>query len=51
MNKDYESIAAALYDGGWRSEDYEQIKTEYELTDDDVTKICELLKYYEEKEN
>ena len=45
--KDYESIAAALYDGGWRAEDKDQLKAEYELTDDDVERIVNLLATYE----
>ena len=45
--KDYESIAAALYDGGWRAEDKDQLKAEYDLTDDDVERIVDLLATYE----
>ncbi len=45
--KDYESMAAALYDGGWRAEDKDQLQAEYELTDDDVERIVDLLAKYE----
>ena len=45
--KDYGSMAAALYDGGWRAEDKEQLQAEYELTDDDVERIVNLLAEYE----
>jgi hypothetical protein len=45
--RDYESMAAALYDGGWRAEDREQLKAEYELTDDDVDRIVDLLAEYD----
>ena len=46
--KDYHSSAASLYDGGWRSTDAEELKAEYDLTDEEVEKICSLL---EEMEN
>jgi hypothetical protein len=45
--KDYGSMAAALYDGGWRAEDRDQLKAEYELTDEDVKHIVDLLATYE----
>ena len=45
--KDYESMAAALYDGGWRADDKDQLKTEYDLTDEDVERIVDLLATYE----
>ena len=45
--KDYESMAAALYDGGWRAEDRDQLKAEYGLTDDDVERIVDLLATYD----
>ena len=45
--KDYESMAAALYDGGWRADDKDQLKVEYDLTDDDVERIVDLLAEYE----
>ena len=45
--KDYESMAAALYDGGWRAEDREQLKAEYDLTDEEVKRIVDLLATYD----
>jgi len=45
--KDYESMAAALYDGGWRVEDRDQLQAEYDLTDDDTEHITRLLATYE----
>lgn len=45
--RDYESMAAALYDGGWRADDKDQLKAEYDLTDDDVEQIVNLLATYE----
>ena len=45
--KDYESMAAALYDGGWRAEDRDQLKMEYDLTEEDVERIVDLLAEYD----
>lgn len=42
-----EYTAAALYEGGWRAADKEMLMTEYELTETEVNKICELLTKYE----
>lgn len=50
MIKDYEASIAALYDGGWKAEDRDQLIKEYELTDEEADKICEILEKYE-KEN
>ena len=47
MRKDYGSMAAALYDGGWRADDKDQLKVEYDLTDDDVERIVDLLAEYD----
>lgn len=41
--KDIESVAANLYDGGWRSEDKEQLIDEYSLTKEEATEICDFL--------
>lgn len=46
MNNQYS--AAALFDGGWRSEDKEALMAEYELTDEEAEEICEELKVYEQ---
>lgn len=45
--KDYESMAAALYDGGWRADDKDQLKVEYDLSDEDLERITDLLATYE----
>ena len=45
--RDYGSMAAALYDGGWRAEDKEQLQAEYDLTDEDVEQIVDLLAAYD----
>ena len=50
MIKDYEASAAALYDGGWKAEDKDQLIEEYKLTEEEADKICEFLEKYE-KEN
>lgn len=40
MLKDYVTSAGALYDGGWRSEEREELKETYCLTDDEVNRLC-----------
>lgn len=39
-----ENCAAALYDGGWRSKDRDEIKEEYNMDDEWTDAICEKLK-------
>ena len=51
MFKDYESSAAALYDGGWRSEDKDQLMSEYDMTEEEADEVCEYLKRFEEAES
>lgn len=46
---DYTSVASALYDGGWRVEDAEEIRLEYDMSEYDVERVVELLEEYEEK--
>ena len=48
--KDFDMSAAALYDGGWRAEDKEQLMAEYDLSEAEATEICEWLKKYEESD-
>ena len=50
MFKDTERSSAALYDGGWRAGDREELMKEYELTEDEATIICVYLRTYELKE-
>ena len=33
--------AQALLDGGWKPDDYEEIKEEYGLTEDETCEICQ----------
>lgn len=40
---DFESSAAALYDGGWRKEDKEELMAEYALDEDDADKLVGML--------
>jgi hypothetical protein len=47
---DFETSAAALYDGGWRSTDKEELIEEYDLTEEEATKLCELLEEYEKND-
>lgn len=49
MLKDVSSSAAALYDGGWRSADADQLRTEYNLTEDETQELCAALADLEEK--
>lgn len=48
--KDIEQCAAALYDGGWCSHDTAALMLEYDLTNIQANKICELLKTYESED-
>ena len=45
--KDYAASAAALYDGGWRAEDRDHLIKEYELTEEEADKLCEILEELE----
>nr|DAO34744.1 MAG TPA: protein of unknown function (DUF5053) [Caudoviricetes sp.] len=49
MLKDVSSSAAALYDGGWRSTDADQLRTEYDLTEEETQELCAALADLEEK--
>lgn len=42
-----ESCAAALYKEGWRSNDKDEMKAEYNLDDEWTDVICKKLKEYE----
>ena len=41
--RDFGFEAASLFDGGWRAEDHDDLMREYDLTDEEATKICEEL--------
>lgn len=43
-----EYSAAALFDGGWRSEDREEIRHFYDLTEEEADEICGELQEIEE---
>lgn len=45
---DYITSAAALYDGGWRAEDKEQLIQEYGLTEEEANRLTERLADLEE---
>jgi hypothetical protein len=51
MLKDLKASAIALYDGGWRAEDKDQLITEYELTEAEADQLCEELKNLDSKNN
>lgn len=43
MLQDIYASAAALYDGGWRADDLDDLREEYGLTDAEACAICEAL--------
>lgn len=45
---DYRSSAAALYDGGWRSDDRDELIAEYQLTEEEADELCKVLAEYAE---
>ena len=49
MITDFYNSAAALYDGGWRAEDKEQLIKEYDLTEEEVERICYFLYEFDGK--
>lgn len=49
MLKDVSSSAAALYDGGWRSTDADQLRAEYNLTEEETQELCAAIADLEEK--
>ena len=47
----YEYEASALYDGGWRSTDMEELKEVYNLTEEEAKLLCVALRTLEQIEN
>lgn len=43
--------AAALFDGGWRSTDRDELIREYDLSETEVDELCEALKEIEEEQS
>lgn len=43
MLKDIETSVAYLYDGGWRSRDRDNLRKEFELSDDEADLLCAAL--------
>lgn len=41
--KDIGLAAAALYEGGWRAEDKEELMSEHELTEEEAAQLCKAL--------
>lgn len=41
--------AWTMYDGGWRKADLEEMKKEYELSEEEAEAICKYLKTFEEE--
>lgn len=50
MIHDFHETAAALYDGGWRPEDREQMIAEYNLNETDADSICTLMESFGKEE-
>lgn len=50
MIRDYNSIAAALIDGGWTSDEREQIQAEYKLTDNELYHVVKAMQFLEDFE-
>lgn len=44
---DAQSIAAALLDGGWTSEDAEEIQREYDFSAEELEQVIECMMAYE----
>ena len=42
-----EQIAAALYDGGWRSREKKYLQLEHNFTEEEATIICKTLRRWE----
>ena len=51
MRFDDWAYAAALYDGGWRAEDRDELVAEYDLSEEEADAICEDLRRMDEKED
>lgn len=47
-----EKVAAALYDGGWRSSDFEELLNhpDYGFTVQELDAVCNYLRIYEESD-
>ena len=45
---DYYETASQLYDGGWTSEDCDEIVAEYGLSARDASRICAIIATFEE---
>lgn len=50
VNAGYPALAAALYDGGWRAADKEQMIEEYRMTSEEADAVCTLMTEIEERE-
>lgn len=44
---DYRTCAAALYDGGWRAEDRDDLIEEYRLTEEEAIELRKILAGFE----
>ena len=46
ITPDFRSISSALFDGGWRSDDRDQLMTEYNFTEYELDQICDFLEEF-----
>ena len=46
-----QSMAAALFDGGWKAEERAELIAEYDLSSEVADQICDLLLEYAQKED
>ena len=44
-----QAMAAALYDGGWTSNDKEWLMDEYKLTPEEASLICQEIRWIEDE--
>lgn len=51
MLSDVWGTASSLYDGGWRASDRDQLRDEYDFTEDELDEVCGRLQEYEDEEN
>lgn len=51
MNPNYWEMASALYDGGWRVCDLDELREEYQLSDTDIVGISQWLVHFQNEES
>lgn len=46
ITENIDDMAAALYDGGWRAWDEEELKKEYNLSSEETANLCNALRKF-----